>query len=180
MRNAKAALKKHGLLLLNEMTGTSLFSHLTFGLLEGWWAYEDAELRVLGCPALTAESWQAVLSSEGLEVISLSETTGISGNAAGTELARDIVPTTSQEAGQQVIVAESDGVVRQPPVRPVGSSGEQAPTLQAPELKVLRGRWQARAPPERRRTALPSPYSIILALLERTQTRCFAKKVVPI
>ncbi|TMC13971.1 MAG: methyltransferase, partial [Chloroflexi bacterium] len=137
VRNAKATLKKHGLLLINEMTGTSLFSHLTFGLLEGWWAYEDAELRVLGCPALTAESWQAVLSSEGLEVISLSETTGISGNAAGTELARDIVPTTSQEAGQQVIVAESDGVVRQPPVRPVGSSGEQAPTLQAPDRRLL-------------------------------------------
>ncbi|TMC15471.1 MAG: methyltransferase, partial [Chloroflexi bacterium] len=63
VRNAKAALKKHGLLLLNEITGINLFSHLTFGLLEGWWAYEDPELRVPGCPALTAENWQVVLSS---------------------------------------------------------------------------------------------------------------------
>jgi hypothetical protein len=97
IRNAKAALKKRGLLLLNEITGASLFTHLTFGLLEGWWAYEDPELRVPGCPALTAENWQAVLISEGFGVI--------------------YHPTREmQEARLQVIVAESDGVVRQPPL----------------------------------------------------------------
>jgi polyketide synthase PksM len=58
------------LLLLNEITGTNLFLHLTFGLLKGWWAYEDPELRVLGCPALSAESWATVLSSEGFGAIS--------------------------------------------------------------------------------------------------------------
>ena len=91
VRNAKAALKKHGLLFLNEITGTSIFTHLTFGLLSGWWAYEDPELRVPGCPALTAENWQAVLSSEGFGAISFPT--------------RDI-----QEVGQQIIIAESNGV----------------------------------------------------------------------
>jgi hypothetical protein len=46
--NAKALLKAQGLLLVNELTESHLFSHLTFGLLEGWWLYEDAELRLPG------------------------------------------------------------------------------------------------------------------------------------
>src|SRR5437667_1111595 len=95
VRNAKAALKKHGLLLLNEITGdgsntptASLFMHLTFGLLSGWWVYEDSVLRIPGCPALTVENWQAVLSSEGFEEIS--------------------IPTREvQELGQQVIIAQA-------------------------------------------------------------------------
>ena len=33
-----------GMVLLNEISGTSLFTHLTFGLLDGWWLYEDEEL----------------------------------------------------------------------------------------------------------------------------------------
>ena len=119
VRNAKAALKKHGLLLLNEITGTSLFSHLTIGLLEGWWAYEDPELRIPGCPALTAESWQAVLNSEGFGVI--------------------YHPTREmQEASQQVIVAESDGVVRQPPTEQslrLLSKAAKAPIEAAPNCR---------------------------------------------
>jgi acyl transferase domain-containing protein/NADPH:quinone reductase-like Zn-dependent oxidoreductase/acyl carrier protein len=122
VRNVKAALKKRGLLLLNEITGTSIFSHLTFGLLSGWWAYEDPELRVPGCPALTIESWQAVLSSEGFNVIS--------------------IPTQDmQEVGQQIIVAESDGVVRQAlkSSQWSGAVGEgmgasPTPTVPAPDL----------------------------------------------
>ena len=40
LRNAKALLRPNGLLLLNELNTKSLFTHLTFGLLEGWWRYE--------------------------------------------------------------------------------------------------------------------------------------------
>ena len=69
LRNAKAALKKHGLLLLIEMSANTLFSHLTYGLLEGWWAYDDAELRLPGCPALSSRSWRVVLEGEGFQEI---------------------------------------------------------------------------------------------------------------
>ena len=69
LRNAKAALKKHGLLLLIEMSANTLFSHLTYGLLEGWWAYDDAELRLPGCPALSPQSWRTVLEAEGFQAI---------------------------------------------------------------------------------------------------------------
>jgi polyketide synthase PksM len=94
LRNSKAALKKNGLLVLNELSGNSLFLHLTFGLLEGWWLYEDPGLRIRGCPGLTPGTWQQVLESEGFR-----------GVLFPTQEAHDL--------GQQVIAAESDGVVRQ-------------------------------------------------------------------
>ncbi|MBJ8192670.1 methyltransferase, partial [Bacillus cereus] len=65
LRNAKAVLKSNGLLLLNEITGSSVFTPLTFGLLDGWWAYEDPEWRIPGCPGLHPQIWETVLDKEG-------------------------------------------------------------------------------------------------------------------
>jgi acyl transferase domain-containing protein/enoyl-CoA hydratase/carnithine racemase/acyl carrier protein/SAM-dependent methyltransferase len=94
IRNAKAALKENGILVLNEIGAKSVYTHLTFGLLEGWWSYEDAELRMEGNPGLTAETWKRVLEEEGFRTVCF----------------------PAQEArglAQQIIVAESDGIIRQ-------------------------------------------------------------------
>ena len=99
LRNTKAALKKNGLILLNEMADNTLFGHLTFGLLEGWWLYEDPELRIPGCPGLSAQVWQEVLEDEGFQSVHFP--------AQG-----------AQELGQQIIIAESNGVVRQKQLQP--------------------------------------------------------------
>jgi polyketide synthase PksM len=104
LRNAKALLKHHGVLLVNEMCGWSLFSHLTFGLLEGWWLYEDEALRLAGSPGLAPDDWRAALEQEGFEAVSF--------------LADDL-----HELGQQVIAAGSNGQVRQ--------HGASAPAAQA-------------------------------------------------
>jgi polyketide synthase PksN len=108
LRNTKAILKKNGLLLLNEISGNSLFTHLTFGLLEGWWLYEDPEFRIPGCPGLAPGTWQEVLESEGFRSV--------------------FFPV--QEAhplGQQIVIAESDGVVRQKqPLKTGGASGKRS------------------------------------------------------
>lgn len=94
LRNVKAVLQKNGLLLINELSSNTLFTHLTFGLLEGWWLYEDAVLRIPGCPALYPATWKAVLESEGYQSVCF--------------------PAQEEhELGQQVIVAESDGIIRQ-------------------------------------------------------------------
>jgi acyl transferase domain-containing protein/acyl carrier protein/SAM-dependent methyltransferase len=95
VRNAKATLKRNGMLLLNEVCSTSLFAHITFGLLKGWWLHEDAHLRIPGSPALSPESWCTVLAEEGFDEISLP-----------AESARVL--------GQQIVVARSDGWIRQP------------------------------------------------------------------
>lgn len=94
LRNAKAVLKKNGLLLLNEINDHNVYSHLTFGLLEGWWLYEDPDLRIPGCPGLYPDSWKMVLESEGFRYVSF-------------------MAEQSHQLGQQIIAAESDGIVRQ-------------------------------------------------------------------
>ncbi|WOZ36813.1 SDR family NAD(P)-dependent oxidoreductase [Paenibacillus polymyxa] len=91
--NVKAALRKNGLILINEISGNSLLNHLTFGLLEGWWLYNDPELRIPGSPGLYPERWQEVLESEGFRSVFFP--------------AQD-----AHEIGQQIIVAESDGILR--------------------------------------------------------------------
>jgi acyl transferase domain-containing protein/SAM-dependent methyltransferase len=94
IRNVKAALKPGGVLLLNEISQRSLFAHLTFGLLKGWWLAEDTALRIEGSPALAPQTWQRVLRSEGLDPVRFPA-------------------QAAHECGQQVIAAFSDGVVRQ-------------------------------------------------------------------
>ncbi|AZJ44587.1 beta-ketoacyl synthase N-terminal-like domain-containing protein [Bacillus velezensis] len=94
LRNAKAVLKKNGILLLNEISSHSVYSHLTFGLLEGWWLYEDAKLRIPGCPGLYPEAWQSALESEGYRYVTF-------------------MAESSHHLGQQIVAAESDGVIRQ-------------------------------------------------------------------
>lgn len=94
LHNAKAALCRQGLLVLNEGIEWALKLHITFGLLEGWWLYEDAALRIPGSSLLTPEGWSRVLEEEGFGEVFLP-----------FSAARDL--------GQQLIVAENDGAVRQ-------------------------------------------------------------------
>ncbi|TFF02915.1 SDR family NAD(P)-dependent oxidoreductase [Pseudomonas sp. BCA14] len=98
LRNAKAVLRKGGLLMLNEISEASLFTHLSFGLLEGWWLHRDGALRIPGCPGLSPAGWQAVLEQEGFSPV--------------------LFPARqAHDRGQQIILAESDGIVRQPVAR---------------------------------------------------------------
>ncbi|MBV9225433.1 MAG: SDR family NAD(P)-dependent oxidoreductase, partial [Acidobacteriaceae bacterium] len=95
VQNAKALLKGNGRLLLNEITGKSLFAHLTFGLLEGWWLYEDDALRIPGCPGLAPETWQSILQEEGFHSV-------------------HFLAAQLHGLGQQIIIATSNGIIRQP------------------------------------------------------------------
>ncbi|MET0335927.1 MAG: SDR family NAD(P)-dependent oxidoreductase [Rhizobacter sp.] len=119
LRNGKALLKRNGLLLLNEIMGSNVFTHLTFGLLEGWWLYRDEPLRVPGSPALAPQSWNAVLRAEGFHTLSWPA-------------------EAAQGLGQQVIAAFSDGVVRQdeagmaPPAVRVAPVPARAPAPASP------------------------------------------------
>ncbi|MGG4453261.1 SDR family NAD(P)-dependent oxidoreductase [Brevibacillus porteri] len=97
LRHTKAVLRENGLVLLNEISSNSLFLHLTFGLLEGWWLSEDTDVRIPGSPALTPACWQTVLEKEGFHAISFP-----------AQEAHDL--------GQQIVLGKSDGVLH-PDVR---------------------------------------------------------------
>jgi 3-oxoacyl-(acyl-carrier-protein) synthase/thioesterase domain-containing protein/acyl carrier protein/SAM-dependent methyltransferase/aryl carrier-like protein len=129
LRNTKATLKKGGLLLLNELTVNNLLNQFTFGLLEGWWRYDDPESRIPGSPILSADGWRRALAEEGYGPI--------------TFPAREAV-----DLGQQIIAAGSDGVVRQPRALPEPAprppetlenpgGGSAAPALARVEATVL-------------------------------------------
>jgi polyketide synthase PksM len=108
VRNAKALLKRNGLILLNELSSNTLFAHLTFGLLEGWWLYEDPLLRIPGCPALSPDAWQYILENEGFEDVTF--------------------PASSEHGlGQQIIAAISDGVIRKKHSGKVGTGSSEQP-----------------------------------------------------
>lgn len=90
LRNVKAAMRPGGLFFMNEMSRNTLLAHLTFGLVDGWWLYRDADLRIPGSPVLTPESWVDVLRAEGFDRVGQPD--------AGAHV-----------LGQQLTVAENGG-----------------------------------------------------------------------
>lgn len=112
LRNVKAVLRCNGVLLLNEMAVSSLYAHMTFGLLEGWWLTEDEEIRIPGAPGLRPDRWRQVLEGEGLRSV--------------------FFPAESAHVlGQQIILAESDGLVRQSKPLSIKEVPSSAPTRTA-------------------------------------------------
>lgn len=93
LRNAKVTMKKNGIILLNELSENSLLTHITFGLLDGWWLYDDENVRIKGCPGLHPHSWGNALYNEGYNSI--------------TFPAKE-----AHTLGQQIIFGYSDGKVQ--------------------------------------------------------------------
>ncbi|MEX3612467.1 MAG: amino acid adenylation domain-containing protein [Burkholderia gladioli] len=113
LRHVQAALRCHGVLIANEGVSKSLLGTLTFGLLEGWWLYDDSQLRIPGSPLLDSAHWRALLDEAGMRPVCL--------DGPGREL-------------QQVWVAESRGLMR-----PGGAAPAPATRLAAPSSAPARG-----------------------------------------
>jgi acyl transferase domain-containing protein/aryl carrier-like protein len=99
--HAASLLRRGGWLVLSETTAFSGFATLTFGLLDGWWRWTDAELRVPGSPLADVATWQSVLTGAGF----------------GRIAALPPATATTGDIGQNVIVAEFAGaaLARQTP-----------------------------------------------------------------
>ncbi|WSI60231.1 amino acid adenylation domain-containing protein [Streptomyces platensis] len=69
LRNLAAALRPGGVLVINEVTHKSAVLSLTFGLLDGWWRYDDEDVRIPGAPLLSAPRWQEVLEDSGYDEV---------------------------------------------------------------------------------------------------------------
>jgi acyl transferase domain-containing protein/acyl carrier protein/SAM-dependent methyltransferase len=126
IRNVKRLLKTNGWLVLNEVTEVQDFTTLTFGLLDGWWLFDDAEIRLPGAPLLSPALWERLLKEEGFKSVYTS------GNSDDEDL------------GQHVIIAESNGQTIQlamshdknvlPASTPRSSPTTTTATSQAPPL----------------------------------------------
>lgn len=69
--NIKKLLKQDGLFLMNELARTDIYDTVTFGLLDGWWLFEDQEIRMEGGPALSSNNWDTVLKESGFSQIQI-------------------------------------------------------------------------------------------------------------
>ncbi|MER7794330.1 amino acid adenylation domain-containing protein, partial [Streptomyces sp. NPDC097640] len=65
LRMARDLLKPGGRLVLNELTSIKPYLTVGGGVMEGWWLFEDGEVRIPGSPLATAESWVGLLDEEG-------------------------------------------------------------------------------------------------------------------
>ncbi len=66
LSHARTLLAAGGLLLLLENTSRQRWADLTFGLTEGWWAFQDKELRP-DYPLISGEAWLVLLGRVGFE-----------------------------------------------------------------------------------------------------------------
>jgi len=68
LANVRATLRPGGLLLLGEVTGAPGWLDLVFGTLEGWWRFDDSDLRP-DSALLDDGHWRALLVESGFEAV---------------------------------------------------------------------------------------------------------------
>ncbi|MFJ2151800.1 amino acid adenylation domain-containing protein [Streptomyces microflavus] len=106
VRHARALLRPGGVLVLNELARNDWWSHLTFGLLDGWWRFTDGR-RIQGGPALSPDAWREVLRECGFDTV-------------------EPLAEPARELGQQVLLARAGSPVprREPRTAAPGSLQE--------------------------------------------------------
>jgi len=71
LSNVQLLLKSGGRIILNEGTKNRDYGSIMFGLLEGWWLYQDEENRLPGCPMLTTATWERILQKHGFQNVTI-------------------------------------------------------------------------------------------------------------
>ncbi|MBV9490805.1 MAG: methyltransferase, partial [Verrucomicrobia bacterium] len=122
----KGLLTANGILTLIEATRVTAFNTLTYGLLDGWWHFEDGHRRLPRSPLLDRRQWQRVLVEEGYRQVTAAE------QLRGVEV----------QHFQTLLLAESDGafVVADAAAKPSGAqAADPAPSPQTARLPAVLG-----------------------------------------
>jgi acyl transferase domain-containing protein/SAM-dependent methyltransferase len=115
LAHARSLLAPGGTLVLNEMTAARDFATLTFGLLDGWFRYEDAELRIPHSPLLSVAGWTRVMRELGMEVAATHGEPGESDPARFQQsvlVYRRIERPAPVVEGGSLLASIEDGIVR--------------------------------------------------------------------
>ncbi len=89
LQRARALLAPSGRLLLTEVTRALAFHTVTFGLLDGWWAYTDDSRRLPSSPLLDTEMWRRRLEFTGFTEVDVHGEADVPG-----ELSQRVVTAT--------------------------------------------------------------------------------------
>ncbi len=121
LQHVRQLLAPGGMLILVEETQRQRWVDLTFGLTDGWWRFQDFDLRP-DYPLLGVEAWQSLLDSVGFkEACSLTA-------AAGLTCSEQVLLAQAQSAaklqGRWLIFADADGVGAALAVHLAGQGGE--------------------------------------------------------
>ncbi|MDQ0988599.1 non-ribosomal peptide synthetase [Streptomyces sp. V2I9] len=118
VRHAGALLRPGGVLVLNELARNDWWSHLTFGLLDGWWRFTDGR-RIQGGPALSSDAWRDVLRECGFDTV-------------------ELLAEPARALGQQVLLARAGSPVPRRDPRPA-ASGSVEEHVRATVERILTG-----------------------------------------
>ncbi len=106
----RSLLRPGGLLALIELTHCPFWPQVTFGLLEGWWAFRDVELR-RDSALLSGAQWERLLREEGFDVARASDR---SDGEQSVLLARapvlHVAKNEDRPSGSWIVVGGGDGV----------------------------------------------------------------------
>jgi acyl transferase domain-containing protein/acyl carrier protein len=69
--HVKSLMRAGGSLILSETTAFNVFTTLTFGLLEGWWRWDDPDMRVPGSPLVDGAGWSRLLREASFGCVSI-------------------------------------------------------------------------------------------------------------
>ncbi|PVC81635.1 non-ribosomal peptide synthetase [Streptomyces sp. CS090A] len=116
VRHAGALLRPGGVLVLNELARNDWWSHLTFGLLDGWWRFTDGR-RIQGGPALSSDAWREVMRECGFDTV-------------------DMLAEPARDLGQQVLLARAGSPVPRRDGRPA-TSGSVEERVRAAVERIL-------------------------------------------
>ncbi|WP_321342042.1 SDR family NAD(P)-dependent oxidoreductase [Breoghania sp.] len=127
LAHVREAMSPDAVLLLNETSKPTFFTHVTFGLLEGWWRFTDPDRRIPGTPSLTAQSWRKALEANGFDWVAGSSpreqalgqqivvARAVAGSAA--EIVPEAVPQTSGTSLRDQILASLGETLNMAPDR---------------------------------------------------------------
>jgi 3-oxoacyl-(acyl-carrier-protein) synthase/SAM-dependent methyltransferase/acyl carrier protein len=91
LANTRSLLRPGGVLILLEVTRVQRFPTLTFGLMSGWWSFQDT--RLPDGPLLSAPMWRRALERAGL----------------GSVRSFSMLATREDQAMESVVLAENPG-----------------------------------------------------------------------
>nr|QEO74263.1 phosphopantetheine-binding domain-containing pro [uncultured bacterium] len=112
LENARKLLRPGGQLVLLEGTAPRRWIDLTFGLLDGWWKFEDRSLRP-NYPLLAADAWRQLLAECGFDrVVSLEpETDPVQlGFPQSVVVARNAPSPAATTPGRWLLFGEAESV----------------------------------------------------------------------
>lgn len=121
LKQLKSLLRPNGTLFLNEATMLQAFTTLTFGLTEGWWMYDDEEVRISGSPLLSPGTWESILRFEGYQNVQVVQ----------------YKPVQNDQCIQSLITCQTNGIlIKQSGVKRIQSNSVSEQPVEA-KLKTI-------------------------------------------